>query len=529
MATTYSQIWTHEDLSRYNFGYSSVFEDYLSPKKATITEITDMDIYDEDWQDMDLDVDVLGKAFENVIDDWKIKMEVIIGDGLKKLRKSQKDRRLMMKYLPGNKKVQAAKEDIVKDWKIDFQKSFGSTHKKLEKLAAEKTKQVEGMAKSPVKKDFNRNKKKVIKMQMRANPDSAYGNLKQLIQDLDKMVNQSTMESPKLHSIPIYSKEARGQILPAYSNQWLDLQRSMLQNKDIFAPQQSFMDVLEDFKVKLHQEKPFESKKSKEHVLKEFQKNGENRCLVVRKKPVLPKIVLDVEDIFRDWKPNLEDIFEQRQKAALAARGNRKRKLSNRALRKELLKEIDEEEKKRPVSYADALKKNLKAPMEDIFEAWRDYLQELDEIHSNDSRTSFCKGDSMEDILSSADCYQKELANCGQPTVKTVKNEKPNYAKEIVFASWRHNLYVPQEYNEVKYQAENYFASWKYNLKTPEINQNYEEVEDIFEDCIGHFNQADQKVSRNEEKVDHKMSRNEEKMLKNKQRQQRRSKNKRNK
>ena len=29
----------------------------------------------------------------------------------------------MMKYLPGNKKVQAAKEDIVKDWKIDFQKS----------------------------------------------------------------------------------------------------------------------------------------------------------------------------------------------------------------------------------------------------------------------------------------------------------------------------------------------------------------------------------------------------------------------
>merc|ERR1719210_2060378 len=98
---------------------------------------------------MDLDVDVLGKAFENAIDDWKIKMEVIIGDGLKKLRKSQKDRKLMMKYLPGNKKVQAAKEDIVKDWKIDFQKSFGSTHKKLEKLAAEKTKQVEGLAKTP--------------------------------------------------------------------------------------------------------------------------------------------------------------------------------------------------------------------------------------------------------------------------------------------------------------------------------------------------------------------------------------------
>ena len=155
-----------------------------------------------------------------------------------------------LKYLPGNKKVQAAKEDIVKDWKIDFQKSFGTTHKKLEKLASEKTKEVEGVAKVTAKKDFNRNKKKVIKIDMKANPESTYGNLKQLIQDLDKMVNMST-PSPTLHSIPIYSKEARGQILPAYSNQWLDLQRSMLQDKDIFATteKQSFMDVLEDFKV----------------------------------------------------------------------------------------------------------------------------------------------------------------------------------------------------------------------------------------------------------------------------------------
>ena len=177
---------------------------------------------------------------------------MIIGDGLKKLRKSQKDRKLMMKYLPGNKKVQAAKEDIVKDWKIDFQKSFGTTHKKLEKLASEKTKEVEGIAKVPAKKDFNRNKKKVIKINMKANPESTYGNLKQLIQDLDKMVNKSTIESPTLHSIPIYSKEARGQILPAYSNQWLDLQRSMLQDKDLFSNEkQSFMDVLEDFKVRL--------------------------------------------------------------------------------------------------------------------------------------------------------------------------------------------------------------------------------------------------------------------------------------
>ena len=67
--------------------------------------------------------------------------------------------------------------------------------------------------------------------------------------------------------------------------------------------------------------------------------------------------------------------------------------MSNRALRKELVKEIEEAEKKKPMSYSDILKRNLKAPMEDIFEAWRDYLQELDEIVRNDSRTSFCKVD----------------------------------------------------------------------------------------------------------------------------------------
>merc|ERR1719384_2325289 len=106
-----------------------------------------------------------------------------------------------------------------------------------------------------------------------------------------------------------------------------------------------------------------------------------------------------MEDIFCDWKPNLVDAHEQRKQAAINARKHRTRKISNRALRKELVKEIEEAEKKKPMSYSDILKKNLKAPMEDIFEAWRDYLQELDEIVRNDSGTSFCKGESVESIL----------------------------------------------------------------------------------------------------------------------------------
>ena len=130
------------------------------------------------------------------------------------------------------------------------------------------------------------------------------------------------------------------------------------------------------------------STESTKHVLREFQKDGKDHYLIVKKKTVTHP---DMEEILSDWNQNLDASHQQRKQAAIVARKTRTRKLSNRALRKSLVKEIEENEKKKPVSYSDALKKNLKAPMEDIFEAWRDYLQELDDIVRNDSRTSFCK------------------------------------------------------------------------------------------------------------------------------------------
>ena len=41
------------------------------------------------------------KALDDAVQDWKIKLEVVIGEGLKKLRKSTKDNKMKMKYLPG--------------------------------------------------------------------------------------------------------------------------------------------------------------------------------------------------------------------------------------------------------------------------------------------------------------------------------------------------------------------------------------------------------------------------------------------
>jgi len=438
-----------------------------------------------------------------------------------------------------------------KDWKIDFQKTFGTTHKKLEKLAADKTKEVEIMVKADTKENnLNKNKKKVVNIDLKASPESAYGNLKYLIQQLDKMVNCVQGDSPTLHSIPIYSKEARGQVLPAYSNTWLEFQRSMRFDIDAHltsrSNKQSFLDVLEDFKVKYNHDKILPKKISKsrvdqsnvvnaqkrmlerkfnkntkgstQHVFKQYKKNGKEHFLIVKKD--IPEPQIEVEDIFQDWKDNLVDVFEQRRLAAVAARKNRTRKLSNRAARKELLKEINEAEDNKPKSYADMLKKNLKVPMEDIFEAWRDYLHELDEILNNDSRTSFCKVDeSPEDILETCQgCYQKEMAYCGQPTIKSAtKQKEPKYAKEIFFASWRHNLDSNtdsfKEKEKIKYQAENYFAEWKFNLMEDGMTMEQEEIEAIFEDWVHNLN--------------HKLSRSDSKMLKYKQRQQRRSKNKR--
>ena len=135
---------------------------------------------------------------------------MIIGEGLKKLRKASKEKKMMMKYLPGDRRINAAKKDIAKDWKIEFQKGFGTTHKKLEKLAADKAKEVETVVKTDVKEPQmfqNKYKKQVVNINLRSNQESAYGNLKELISQLDKMINYVQSDvSPTVHSIPIYSK-----------------------------------------------------------------------------------------------------------------------------------------------------------------------------------------------------------------------------------------------------------------------------------------------------------------------------------
>ena len=87
--------------------------------------------------------------------------------------------------------------------------------------------------------------------------------------------------------------------------------------------------------------------KKEEHLLKQFKKNGQDRFLIIKKKMSNDDDKVSNEqpaDYFKDWKYNLDSEFEQRKKAAIAARKTTTRKLSNRALRKELLKAIGKKE-----------------------------------------------------------------------------------------------------------------------------------------------------------------------------------------
>ena len=66
------------------------------------------------------------QLLNDVVDDWKIKLEWIVAESLKKMRKSGKEKKTMMKYLPGSKLVGPAKEAILMEWRMEFVKTLGN-------------------------------------------------------------------------------------------------------------------------------------------------------------------------------------------------------------------------------------------------------------------------------------------------------------------------------------------------------------------------------------------------------------------
>ena len=177
-------------------------------RKVTITEIED----NEDWSWPDpgnleekedyIDEVVIEKttdevfaALEDVVTDWKIKLEVVVGDGLKKIKKASREKKAMMKHLPGDQVQKGsgvlvkAKEEILNDWKKEVARTVKETHNKLNDLGTTKVKDVVIVSDSIPKKAGAKTEKKPAQEKTNNNAvvKDAYLDLKKLMRELDTL------------------------------------------------------------------------------------------------------------------------------------------------------------------------------------------------------------------------------------------------------------------------------------------------------------------------------------------------------
>ena len=181
-------------------------------RKVTITEIED----GQDWswpapgniEDVDgtteeeIDEVIIEKttdevfaALEDVVTDWKIKLEVVVGDGLKKIKKASREKKAMMKHLPGDGVQKGsgvlvkAKEEILNDWKKEVARTVKDTHNKLNDLGTIKVKDVVIVSEGILKKAGAKTEKKAAadKNSNKAVVKDAYLDLKKLMRELDTL------------------------------------------------------------------------------------------------------------------------------------------------------------------------------------------------------------------------------------------------------------------------------------------------------------------------------------------------------
>jgi len=209
-------------------------------RRVTLTELTDEEVEDDDdWlmvsddsttdNDEGLSSDEIFRTLDEAVQDWKVKLEMAIGDGLKKLRKATKDNKMKMKYLPGekcgNKRVAPAKNSIVKDWNDEFESAIRGVQSKLDKLARDKLTEVNALCQEKLMSKTNhagvviRGSPKKIKLESKKKfidcretgkktaGDGNYGALKQMVRELDRMVAATATTNPVdlNRAVPIYN------------------------------------------------------------------------------------------------------------------------------------------------------------------------------------------------------------------------------------------------------------------------------------------------------------------------------------
>ena len=177
-------------------------------RKVTITEIEDVEDWSwpdpgnleekEDYIDevvIEKTTDEVFAALEDVVTDWKIKLEVVVGDGLKKIKKASREKKAMMKHLPGDQVQKGsgvlvkAKGEILNDWKKEVARTVKETHNKLNDLGTTKVKDVVIVSDGILKKAGAKTEKKPAQEKTNNNAvvKDAYLDLKKLMRELDTL------------------------------------------------------------------------------------------------------------------------------------------------------------------------------------------------------------------------------------------------------------------------------------------------------------------------------------------------------
>eukprot|EP00090_Calanus_glacialis_P033937 TRINITY_DN5658_c0_g1_i6.p1 TRINITY_DN5658_c0_g1~~TRINITY_DN5658_c0_g1_i6.p1 ORF type:complete len:831 (-),score=269.41 TRINITY_DN5658_c0_g1_i6:116-2608(-) len=474
-------------------------------RKVTITEIedekewnwTDPGTLEESKKDIIIEntTDEIFDELDNVVQDWKKKLEFVVADGLKKIKRSTKEKKTMMKYLPGegtvkgSKAIEKAKSQILAEWKDDINKAIDATHTKLNDLGNEKLKETtkatmfltpEGEKTEP---ECTNDCKTV---------DTCL-NLKTLMAELDVLYQRYNDSSVGLTKVPIYNVQNVGNEIPKTRNMtfpwWkpvctlagmVDFPKHLAVTgsgnekdytsllKDFIADQKSRKSIIQDWnKMEENKKKAKASlikkeiktarrgrnsvqkmkdrreiKKCRQFLLKEIEKEGEKHYYVVKKEVEEPSNMTAVEDIFADWNSNFARIKRPRTIKP------RTRKISHRAERKEMVKEAKkvEEVMQGPLTYSQMVRKNLKIPKEQpsVEEIYGTWIKCIDKMYKTPKNTN--GADDIEvfkcwnfifgsnEVKPAAICPPPITAfECGQPTVPRINSKVQRNAESPKF------------------------------------------------------------------------------------------------
>lgn len=451
-------------------------------RKVTITEIEN----DEEWNWPDpgsLEEDrastVMTKSTEEVFDqldvvvqDWKKKLEIIVADGLKTIKKTTKEKKTMMKYLPGDALIGGsnatlkARCQILSEWKDEINRAFVTTHEKLNNLGNDKVQETTGAVNDLVPEE----------KQKENDCTTVSLDFDTLMRDLDFLYQKYNMND--LNKVPIYNVQndffkmkhapfpwwkpvgTYAQLMnsPNQLNNPTEGNNNILSIlQDFVADQKSQKCIMQEWK-KMEEEKKKKSsggkkeskttrrgrdpaqkmkerrelRKYKQFLLREIVRKGETHYYLMKKEF---NEQVNAEDIFADWNKNLAE--SKRPKTIRP----RRRKISHRAERKEMIKQ----EQKRdvqyqgPLTYSQMLRKNMKLPVsgpevEEMFGPWMKNVEKmykpLKKSNAPDDLEVFNNWNFIFDKSVTSHPPALSALECGQPTV--LRPPKQNVKKQSI-------------------------------------------------------------------------------------------------